>query len=58
MSETRLRSMRIPDEVWDPAALVAAERGETVTDVVRRALVAYGRQRTAGKSATKKDGGH
>jgi antitoxin component of RelBE/YafQ-DinJ toxin-antitoxin module len=44
MANTRLRSMRIPDEVWDLAAQVAAERGETVTDVVRRALVEYGQR--------------
>ncbi|GMA26175.1 hypothetical protein GCM10025864_39340 [Luteimicrobium album] len=38
---TALRNVRIPDEVWEPAKVAAAENGETVSDVVRRALVEY-----------------
>jgi hypothetical protein len=33
---------RIPDEEWLPAKERAAEEGETLTDVVRRALREYG----------------
>lgn len=35
------RSVRVPDELWDAAKERAAERGETVTDVVIRALKRY-----------------
>lgn len=35
------RTMRIPDEVWHEARRIAADRGETVTDVVTRALRRY-----------------
>lgn len=38
------RTMRIPDEVWQEAQRIAADRGETVTDVVVRALRRYVRQ--------------
>ena len=41
MAKTPLRAIRVPDDEWEPAQAVAAENGETVTDVVRRALVAY-----------------
>ncbi|MDA8440505.1 MAG: hypothetical protein M0Z51_16825 [Propionibacterium sp.] len=41
MGATRLRNFRIPDDEYDPAKAKAATRGETVTDVVRRALVEY-----------------
>jgi hypothetical protein len=41
MPETTRRTFRAPDDEWDPATVVAAERGETVTDVLRRALVEY-----------------
>jgi hypothetical protein len=41
MGSTPIRTMRIPDEEWEPAQATSAENGETVTDVVRRALVAY-----------------
>jgi hypothetical protein len=36
--KTPLRSIRVPDEEWLPAQKIAAERGETMTDIVRRAL--------------------
>jgi len=35
------RSVRIPDDEWRAAQQRAAERGETVTDVIRRALRRY-----------------
>ncbi|AKJ72153.1 hypothetical protein GMA1_56 [Gordonia phage GMA1] len=34
----------MPDDVWDAAKTEAAERGETVTDVVVRSLRRYGRR--------------
>jgi len=39
--KTPIRSVRIPDEEWRAAQERAAERGETVTDVIRRALRRY-----------------
>lgn len=41
MSNTPARNVRIPDDEWDAAKAVAAERRESVTDVVRRALREY-----------------
>ena len=41
---TPLRSMRIPDEIWEPALVNTAAREETVTDVVLRALLEYNRK--------------
>lgn len=38
---TTLRNVRVPDEIWDAAKEQAEENGETVSDVVRRALVEY-----------------
>ena len=38
---TTLRNVRIADEVWTSARERAEENGETVSDVVRRALVEY-----------------
>jgi len=38
------RTIRVPDEVWDAAKRVAADRGETVTEVIIRALVRYVRE--------------
>jgi predicted transcriptional regulator len=37
------RTIRVPDELWETVQQVAAERGETVTDVVLRALTRYAR---------------
>ena len=39
--KTPTRTFRAPDEEWDPAKERAAEEGETVTDVLRRALREY-----------------
>jgi predicted HicB family RNase H-like nuclease len=38
------RTVRIPDEVWESAQRVAADRGETMTAVIIRALVRYVRE--------------
>ncbi len=35
------RSVRVPDDLWQAAKDRAAERGETVTDVLVRALRRY-----------------
>lgn len=41
---TPVRTVRIPDEMWDALRLRADERGETVTAVVLRALRQYLRE--------------
>ena len=41
MAETTPRAIRIPDDVWQAALAKAAERDETVTAVVLRALRRY-----------------
>ena len=38
------RSVRVPDELWEASKRIAADRGETVTDVIIRALTRYVRQ--------------
>jgi hypothetical protein len=35
------RNVRVPDDLWVAAQAKADERGETVSDVVRRALERY-----------------
>lgn len=42
--ETPNRTIRVPDELWEAAKRKAADRGETVTDVVLRALRTYVRE--------------
>ena len=41
--KTPIRSVRIPDEEWQAAQRRAAERGETVSAVIRRMLRRYAR---------------
>ena len=41
--KTPQRTIRISDDLWARAQRRAAERGETLTDVVRRALEDYAR---------------
>jgi predicted transcriptional regulator len=41
MPPTTPRKIRIDDELWDLAQEKAARRRETVSDVIRRALLAY-----------------
>lgn len=36
-----LRTFRVPDDLWRAAQAKAAERGETVTDILIRALRRY-----------------
>lgn len=38
---TTRRSVRIDDEAWNAAKKAADERGETLSDVIRAALVEY-----------------
>ena len=40
-NETKARSVRIPDALWDEAKAIAERRFETLTEVIRRALVDY-----------------
>jgi predicted DNA binding CopG/RHH family protein len=35
------RTIRVPDELWEAVKEKAADRGETVTDVILRALKRY-----------------
>lgn len=42
-AHTPRKTFRIPDEVYQAAQAKAAERGETLSDVVRRALEQYAR---------------
>lgn len=35
------RSVRVPEELWAAARAIAAGRGETLTDVIVRALIEY-----------------
>lgn len=39
--KTPSRNVRVTDELWQAALERAAERGETVADVIRRALERY-----------------
>lgn len=41
MVETATRSVRIDDELWEQASEAARANRETVTAVIRRALVEY-----------------
>jgi hypothetical protein len=38
------RAIRIPDDLWRAALAKAAERGDTVSEVVRKALERYVRR--------------
>jgi antitoxin component of RelBE/YafQ-DinJ toxin-antitoxin module len=40
-THTPNRVVRVEDELWDAAKAKAAERGETVSDAIRRALKRY-----------------
>lgn len=44
MTPTKIRGIRIDDELWEAAQDVAAEQRETVAAVVKRCLVAYCRE--------------
>lgn len=38
---TKIRGVRVDDELWQAAQERAADRRESVADVIRRALLAY-----------------
>lgn len=39
--KTPQRTVRVPDDVWEAAKAKAVERGENLSDVIRRALSRY-----------------
>lgn len=39
--KTPQRTVRIPDDVWEAAKSRAAERGDSLSEIIRRALVRY-----------------
>lgn len=39
--KTPMHSFRCPDELWEAAKVKAAEKDETLTDVLRKALERY-----------------
>lgn len=41
MSNTPIRGVRVPRDVWEAARRVAEDEGTTVSEVVRRALIRY-----------------
>jgi predicted transcriptional regulator len=41
MPRDPIRNARIPDDLWDRALAVARTRGETLSAVIRAALVRY-----------------
>jgi hypothetical protein len=48
-SATKVRAVRVSDDLWEAAQARAAENGESLSDVIRRALIAYtGLQGTTG----------
>lgn len=38
---TPRRSVRIPDDEWNAALAIATERGDNLSDILRRALTQY-----------------
>ena len=38
---TPLRNVRVPDDLWQAAMSKALERGETLSEVIRKALEKY-----------------
>lgn len=41
MTHTQTRTVRVPDALWLAAQAKAEERGETVSEVIRRCLARY-----------------
>ena len=39
--KTPMRSLRVADDLWEAAQAKAQERGESVSDVIRKALERY-----------------
>jgi len=44
VNPTPIRTVRVPDDVWQAAQDRAAEKGETVSAVIVRALKRYGKK--------------
>lgn len=44
MNPTPIRTVRVPDDVWQAAQDRAAEKGESVSAVIVRALKRYGKK--------------
>lgn len=42
--KTKIRAVRVPDELWEAAQAVAAKKGESVSDEIRRSLERYVRR--------------
>lgn len=48
-SATKIRTVRVSDDLWNAAQARASEKGENLSDVIRRALIVYsGLQDTTG----------
>ena len=43
-NHTPIRTMRVDEQTWTAAQAAAAARGESVSDVIRRALVRYAKK--------------
>lgn len=41
VANTKVRGVRVDDELWEAALAKAKDRRESVADVIRRALLAY-----------------
>lgn len=41
---TPIRNVRVPDEIWDPAKEKAKERGDNLSEIIRKALIEYNEQ--------------
>jgi hypothetical protein len=52
MARTPHRTVRVEDELWDPAMAKAAAEGTTVSEVIRAALKRYLRQPGPGRSSS------
>ena len=42
--KTPLRNVRVSDDLWNAAMAMAEQRGETLSDVIRRALERYAKR--------------
>lgn len=40
----KIRTVRVPDELWEEAQRIAEDRGESLSEVIRAALEAYVRR--------------
>lgn len=56
MSQRKHRSVRVEDDLWDEAQEACRYRGDNLSTVIRKHLVAYVRA-TAKKRATEEKGG-